>query len=239
MRLTKISSKENLSINDFQIDRTTGSIFFQYHNYADTPYCSVNKSYLIVKRLLDIGLAMLFIIIFSPVYLIAAIAVKLSTRGQIIYKQERIGLNGKPFIMYKFRSMYENSEPAGPALSSKTDCRVTPLGAFMRRYKIDEFPQFINVLKGEMSVVGPRPERNFYIKQLSEQKSGYRKILNVKPGLTSFGQIYYGYAENIEQMLERYKYDENYLHSASITTDFFIIIRTIRVIIFGVQKVRL
>ncbi len=157
--------------------------------------------------------------------------VKLTSKGPIFYSHERIGRYGKPFIIYKFRSMYSGAEKNGPELSSRNDGRITPFGKFMRKSRLDEIPNFFNVLKGDMSLVGPRPERKYFIDQITKQAPHYLHLLKVKPGITSWGQVKYGYAENVEQMIARLKYDLIYLDNMSLYVDFKIIIYTVMTII--------
>jgi len=189
-----------------------------------------------MKRFFDIVLSLFVLIFFSWLFLIISILVKCTSKGPIIFKQERIGKNGKKFYIYKFRSMYVDAEKNGPALSSKNDPRVTKFGRFLRRTRLDELPQFFNVLKGEMSVVGPRPEREYYIKQIIQKAPHYRLLHKIKPGITSWGQVKYGYAENVDQMIERMKYDILYLKNMSILLDLKILIHTILVVIQGKGK---
>lgn len=184
-----------------------------------------------LKHFIDIVLSLLALIISSPLFLIMLIGVKISSKGPVFYKQERIGKNGKPFTIYKFRSMYVDSETKGPQLSSKEDSRVTPFGRFMRKSRFDEVPNFINVLKGDMSLVGPRPERQFYIDQIVERAPQYLQLLKVRPGITSWGQVKYGYAENTDQMIRRMKYDLIYLDNMSLYVDFKIMIYTMLTVI--------
>jgi exopolysaccharide biosynthesis polyprenyl glycosylphosphotransferase len=185
------------------------------------------------KRFLDIFLSLIAIILLMPVYIALSIGVKLSSPGPILYSHERIGKNGKPFKIYKFRSMYVGAEKDGPALSSKNDSRVTKFGKFMRKTRLDEFPQFFNVLKGDMSLVGPRPERQFYIDQITQKAPHYIHLLSVRPGITSWGQVKYGYAENVDQMIERLQYDIIYIENRSLFIDFKIMIYTIKIIFQG------
>lgn len=190
----------------------------------------------ITKKIFDYLISIIAVILLSPIYLFTAIMVKMSSNGAIIYKQERIGLNGKPFKIYKFRSMYENAEKDGPQLSSKRDNRVTPWGKFMRRTRLDETPQFFNILKGDMSFVGPRPERQFYAEQLITKAPHYKHLYKVKPGITSWGMVKFGYAENLEEMLERLKYDILYIENMSFLIDLKIMIHTILIIFQGRGK---
>jgi lipopolysaccharide/colanic/teichoic acid biosynthesis glycosyltransferase len=189
-----------------------------------------------LKRIMDVGASLLFLVLFSPIYLLLVAMVKMGSKGPAFYKQERIGLNGKPFYIHKFRTMYVDAERHGPALSSREDPRITPIGKYLRRYRIDELPQFWNVLKGEMSLVGPRPERQFFIDRIIEVAPHYKHLLKVRPGITSWGQIKFGYAENVEQMVERMKFDILYVENMSLAMDFKILFYTILIILEGRGK---
>ncbi|MBS1779497.1 MAG: sugar transferase [Bacteroidetes bacterium] len=190
----------------------------------------------VCKRTIDITASLLAIIILSPIYLFAAIKVKLSSPGPIIYSQQRIGLFGRPFSIYKFRSMYVDAEATGPALSSKEDSRITNWGKIMRKWRIDELPQFVNIIKGDMSLVGPRPERKHFIDIISQTHPHYKYLHKVKPGLTSWGMVQYGYAENVSQMMERMKYDLLYIENCSLALDVKIMLYTLMVIFQGRGK---
>ncbi len=191
---------------------------------------------IVLKRLFDIIASAFVLAIGFPFYLLIAILVKLSSKGPIFFSQERIGLRGKPFRIYKFRSMYTDAEKNGPALSKDKDSRITPLGRILRKTRIDETPQFWNVLKGDMSLVGPRPERQFFIQQIIQKAPQYKYLHKVKPGITSWGQVKFGYAENVEEMIERLKYDLIYMENRSLLIDFKILIYTILVVIQGRGK---
>lgn len=189
-----------------------------------------------VKRLFDILLSLFALILLSPIFLLTAIIVKCTSPGPIFYTQERIGYQGKPFKMHKFRTMYTDAEACGPALSRDDDPRITPFGRFMRKVRLDEIPQFYNVLKGTMSIVGYRPERQFYIDQIIRRCPEYLLLQRIKPGITSWGQVKYGYASSVDEMCERLKYDLLYLENMSITTDIKILIYTIGIIFQGRGK---
>ncbi len=182
---------------------------------------------------MDIVIAFTGLLITLPFSVILAIVIKLSSKGHIIYSQERIGKQGRSFQIYKFRSMIENAEINGPRLSFCHDCRITMVGKLMRRFKLDEIPNFLNVLMGEMSLVGYRPERPYYIKQIQSHTSQYQQLFQIKPGITSFGQIKYGYAATVEEMVERLTFDLEYLGDISFQTDISIMLKTCKVIVRG------
>lgn len=190
----------------------------------------------VAKRTGDIATSLFALVVFSPLYLITAIGVKLSSQGPIFYTQERIGKGGKPFLIYKFRSMVTDAEKMGPALSSDHDPRITPFGRFMRKVRLDEIPQFYNVLIGDMSLVGPRPERQFFIDQIVEKAPHYKHLLKVKPGITSWGMVKYGYAENVDQMIRRMKFDLLYIENMSLLVDIKILIYTVQTVLMGRGK---
>ena len=189
-----------------------------------------------VKRILDVFFSLIAIVLLTPVYIVLAVLVKLSSPGPILFVQERIGKNGIPFNIIKFRTMYVNAEKAGPQLSSSNDPRITKIGRFMRKSRFDEFPQFFNVLFGDMSLVGPRPERQFYIDQIAAIEPQFLELTKVRPGITSWGQVKYGYAENVDQMLARMKFDLLYLKNRTLSLDFKIMLYTVLIVFKGTGK---
>lgn len=206
-----------------------------------TPLIEIKRSLLpvwqaVTKRAIDIVTSVLVLITFSWLYAFVAFMVRMSSQGPIFFRQERIGKGGKPFNIIKFRSMYTDAERLGPQLASNNDSRVTPWGKFMRKTRLDEIPQFWNVLVGEMSLVGPRPERQFFIDQIVQVAPHYKHLCRVRPGITSLGQVKFGYASNVEQMVRRLRYDIIYIENMSLLMDFRIIFYTVWTVLMGRGK---
>lgn len=189
-----------------------------------------------IKRVIDLVASLIAVILLSPVYIALILGVKFSSKGPVFYWQERIGLHGKPFMIPKFRSMYVGAEKGTPRLSTTNDSRITPFGLFMRKVRLDELPQFFTVIKGDMSLVGYRPERQFFIDQITKRAPHYRLLFKVKPGITSWGQIKFGYASNVDEMVQRLKYDILYVENMSLAMDFKIMFYTALIIVQGSGK---
>lgn len=203
---------------------------------VDLTHSSMSESEKNIKRSLDVLMSVFSLIALSPLFLFLAIRIKLDTKGPVFYKQERIGLKERPFQIVKFRTMRTDAEAAGPQLSSDDDPRVTKSGRIMRKYRLDELPQFWNVLKGEMSIVGPRPERKFFINQIVKRAPYYTLLYQTRPGITSWGMVQYGYASEIEEMIERSKYDLLYISNMSILVDLKIMLYTVLTVLEGRGK---
>ena len=186
-----------------------------------------------IKLFLDKVCSVVALLLLSPLFAYIAWRVKKDSPGPVFFRQERIGYLGQPFWMYKFRTMYVNAEENGPSLSSEDDLRVTPFGRIMRKYRLDELPQFWNVLKGDMSLVGPRPERKYFIDEIVKTAPYYYLLHNVRPGITSLGMVKYGYAASVDKMVERMEYDILYYENMSLTLDLTILIYTVKKVITG------
>ncbi len=187
-----------------------------------------------LKRFIDVTIALVAIVILSPIFLLLILITAIASEGRIFYNQERIGYRLKPFVMYKFVSMYADAEKNGPSLWVLGDARQTKWGEFMRKHRLDELPQLWNILCGDMSFVGPtRPERKYYIDQLIKIAPDYQNLLSQKPGLVSIGIVEYGYASSVEQMAERMQHDLKYLQDTSLTKDLNILLKAFFKVILG------
>lgn len=185
------------------------------------------------KRLADVCLSAVALMVLSPLLLTLALVVRTGSKGSVLYRQERVGYRKQPFNILKFRTMYVNAEEDGPALSTADDKRITPVGRVLRKYRLDELPQFWNVIRGDMSLVGPRPERQYYISQIVKRAPYYTLVHRVRPGITSWGMVKYGYASTLEQMIERLRYDLIYLENVSLVVDIKILFHTVNTVIRG------
>lgn len=195
---------------------------------------SMNKTEQIIKRSVDFVIATCCLIFFSPLAIACAIAIRLEDGLPVIYRQERIGLHGKPFFIYKFRSMKIDAEKDGPVLLEiKGDPRLTKVGRFLRMHHLDELPQLWNVFKGDMAFVGPRPERKFYIDQIMEHDPRYTYLYQIRPGVTSYATLYNGYTDTMPKMLRRLSLDLYYLEHRSWWFDAKILFKTMINIMFG------
>lgn len=186
-----------------------------------------------IKRILDVVVAGAAAMILLPLMLYSAVRVRLSSSGPVLFRQERVGYRGRPFTMYKFRSMVPDAEKEGPALSSERDPRITAWGRVMRKWRLDELPQLYNILRGDMSLVGPRPERRHFIELILPHAPYYRYLLKVKPGLTSWGMVQFGYARNLEELIARSRFDLLYVENISLLLDLKIMLYSIRIIFKG------
>lgn len=238
--LGQLSDKDvNIKITADAVDIITGAV--QTSNVIGIPLIDVHSGLLPswqknIKRFLDITIAGTSLLLISPLLLYAAIRTRLSGEGPIFFRQERLGFKGKPFNIIKFRSMVLHAEQNGPMLSSSNDPRITNWGKTMRKWRIDELPQLWNIIKGDMSLVGPRPERKYYSDLIVQQNPEYKYLLKVKPGLTSWGMVKFGYASSVEEMLQRMPYDIMYIENVSVVLDLKILLQTIRIIFQGNGK---
>lgn len=187
-----------------------------------------------IKRILDIFASLIILIVGAPIWLIVGLLIRITSPGSIIFAQERIGQNGKPFTMIKFRSMYKDAEKmTGPKWATEDDPRITPLGNILRKARLDEIPQFINVLKGEMSLVGPRPERAYFIEKLKQEIPWYIQRIKMKPGITGWAQVKHKYDATIDDVKQKVMYDLYYFENMSLVLDLKILVRTILVVLTG------
>jgi exopolysaccharide biosynthesis polyprenyl glycosylphosphotransferase len=229
----------NINIIPDMYDILSGSV--KMNSIYGVPLIRVNHDIMpawqfSAKRIIDIAASSLALLLLSPFLIFIALAIPLGSKGPIIFKQERIGKYGRPFMIYKFRTMVKDAEKNGPQLSSTSDARVTGIGRFLRKTRMDELPQFWNVIVGDMSLVGPRPERQYYIDLITQCAPHYRHLHRVRPGITSWGQVKYGYAENVEQMIQRLKYDILYIENMSLAMDIKILFYTIIIVFKGTGK---
>lgn len=229
----------NIKITPDTVDIISGAL--KTNNVLGVPLIDIHSGLLPewqqnIKRAFDIVVSVSGFIILLPLFIYTIIRLKLSSRGPLFYRQERIGYKGRPFTMVKFRSMIPEAEANGPQLSSEDDIRITKWGKVMRKWRLDELPQLWNILKGEMSLVGPRPERKFYIDQIVAQHPEFKYIYKVKPGLTSWGMVKFGYASTTEEMIQRMQYDLLYVENVSLSLDFTIMLYSIQIILSGKGK---
>lgn len=219
-------------------DKSTPLSRLKIKTVEDVPLIDLTDNHFLpveqnVKWLMDKVISFVALVVLSPLFAYIAWRVKRDSKGPVFFRQERIGYMGKPFLICKFRTMYVDAEKAGPLLSSEDDPRITPFGHVMRKYRLDELPQFWNVLKGDMSLVGPRPERRYFIDQIVQKAPFYYLLHNVRPGITSLGMVKYGYAGNVAQMIERLEYDMLYYENMSLMLDLTILIYTVRTVFTG------
>ena len=183
------------------------------------------------KRVFDLAVSAAGLFILSPLMLLIALLIKCTSKGPVLYRQERVGKGGKPFTMYKFRSMRTDAEKDGPALSRRNDPRITKTGRFLRKSRLDELPQLWNVVRGDMSMVGPRPERQYFIDRITNHAPNFERLLAIKPGLTSMGIVRFGYASTVAEMIDRQRHDQYYLENRSAALDMRILVQSVQVVL--------
>ncbi len=238
--LRELSDKDvNIKITPDDVDIISGAV--RTTNINGLPLIDVHSGILPswqknIKRFMDIIISIICLIILSPLILYTAIRTKLSSVESIFFLQERLGYKGQPFNIIKFRSMVQNAEQYGPMLSSSNDPRITAWGKTMRKWRLDEIPQLWNIVKGDMSLVGPRPERKYYCDLIEKQRPEYKYLLKVKPGLTSWGMVKFGYASSIDEMIQRMPFDIMYIENISVLLDIKILLQTVNIILSGNGK---
>ncbi len=221
------ASNEEILLGQVHTDSLTTLPMMQYSTDLIGPF---HRN---LKRLADIVFSALALLLLAPLFLVVAVIIRRDSPGPVFFSQERIGRSGRPFRIYKFRSMRTDAEAEGPRLSSAMDRRITRVGRYLRKYRIDELPQFWNVLRGDMSLVGPRPERDYYIRRIMDIAPYYSRLLQVRPGITSWGMVKYGYASTVFQMVERMRYDLMYINNCSLAVDLKILGYTVRTVVTG------
>jgi sugar transferase (PEP-CTERM system associated) len=187
-----------------------------------------------LKRAVDLALSLIMLVVLSPLLLLVAVLIKIDSKGPVFFTQERVGAHRRSYMVYKFRSMVQDAEAeSGPVWAQAEDARITRVGKYIRRWRIDEFPQLFNVIKGQMSFVGPRPERGFFVKELEKEIPYYGERFSVKPGVTGWAQVCYSYGDSIEDAKEKLKYDLFYIKNMTIFMDLMVIMRTVKVVLSG------
>lgn len=238
--ITRLADKNvTIRIIPDMFDILSGTVKMNHvvgEGFIEIPAVMLSEWQRITKRWFDIIASASAIVLTLPVTLYVAFKIWWTDKGDIFYSQERLGQYGKPFMIYKFRSMYANAEQHGPQLTTEEDPRITPIGKIIRKYRIDELPQFWNVIKGEMSIVGPRAERKYFADKITAEAPYYRHVFRVQPGITSLGMVKYGYASSVEEMIKRLKYDIIYIENMSILMDFKIMIYTVQTVLYGRGK---